>query len=308
MPSRERSRTDDDRLQGEPGADDDFELPEHSPLRDRPVAEQPLFDEPIGSGSYESVFGLDEVTEDDVALFLAEQDEEERKAEKKAGFLNLQTGAGLGLIGVGTLYLMQLAGLAPLVFDPGFISMLPVLAGILIVLTGFGVINQNRSKKRKQRKKAAARKKKAMQQAARAQKLARKQERSSGRRSRTRPLGSTPGASAAEERVTAREARRRERITTTRTESRTATTSTKRRKRLAKSAHDRKLFGVAGGLGQFFNIDPTLIRIAFVIGTIFSGGTAVPLYLLLALVLPNETKADVQARLDDLDRRIFKDD
>ena len=304
MPSRERSRPDDDHLREESRADDDFDLPEHSPLRERPVAEQPLFDEPIGSGTYESVFGLDEVTEDDVALFLAEQDEEERTAERKAGFLNLQTGAGLGLIGVGTLYLLQLVGLAPLVFDPAFISMLPVLAGILIVLTGFGVMNRNRSKKRQQRKKAAARKKKAAQQAARARKRTGRQERSDRRRSRTRPLGTS---ATDEEQTTAREARRRERITTTRSESRTATTSKGRRRRLAKSAHDRKLFGVAGGLGAFFNIDPTLIRIAFVIGTIFSGGTAVPLYLLLALVLPNEDKATIQSRLDDLDRRIFKD-
>ena len=310
MPSRERSRPDsppriggDDRLRDEP---DDFALPESSALRDRPVTEQPLFDEPLGSGSYESVFGLDEVTEDDVAIFLAEQDEEERQAEKKAGFLNVQTGAGLGLIGVGALYLMQLIGLAPLVFDPEFISMLPVLAGILIVLTGFGVMNRDRSRKRRQRKKEAARMKKASKQAARARKAEHKEERATGRRSRTRPLGNSPAEEAA---GTAREARRRERITTVRTESRTATTSPKRRQRLAKSASDRKLFGVAGGLGQFFNVDPTLIRIAFVIGTIFSGGTvAVPLYLLLALVLPKEDQASIQARLDDLDRRISKDD
>ena len=314
MPSRERSRPDDDRLHRDEGAsDDDFDLPDGSALGERPLTEQRLVDEPLGTeplegpvgpGSYESVFGLDEVTEDDVALFLAEQDEEERQAEKKAGFLNVQTGAGLGLIGVGALYLMQLAGIAPLGFDPGFISALPVLAGILIVLTGFGVLDQNRGKKRRQRKKAAARKKK-VQKAAK--QIAREQRRQSGgRRSRTRPLGGSPAERSTE---TAREARRRERITTTRTESRTAQTTSKRRTRLAKSSADRKLFGVAGGLGQFFNIDPTLIRIAFVIGTVFSGGTvAIPLYILLALVLPSEDKASIQARLDDLDRRVFKED
>ena len=304
MPSRERSRPDSDRLRDDESPADDFDLPEGSALGSRPVAEQPLFDEPIGSGSYESVFGLDEVTEDDVAIFLAEQDEEERLAEKKAGFLNVQTGAGLGLIGVGALYLMQLVGLAPLVFDPAFISLLPVLAGILIVLTGFGVMNQNRSNKRKQRKKAAARKK-ATQKSAKTAARAQKQERS-GRRSRARPLGTSPADESA---MTAREARRRERVTTTRAPSRAATTSKKRRQRLAKSSADRKVFGVAGGLGEFFNVDPTLIRLAFVAATVLSFGTiAVPLYLLLGLVLPNADKASIQDRLDDLDRRIFKDD
>ena len=304
MPSRERSRPDSDRLRDDESPSDDFDLPEGSALGSRPAAEQPLFDEPIGSGSYESVFGLDEVTEDDVAVFLAEQDEEERLAEKKAGFLNVQTGAGLGLIGVGALYLMQLVGLAPLVFDPAFISLLPVLAGILIVLTGFGVMSQNRGKKRKQRKKAAARKK-AAQKSAKTAARAQKKERS-GRRSRARPLGASPADESA---TTAREARRRERVTTTRAPSRAATTSKKRRQRLAKSSADRKVFGVAGGLGEFFNVDPTLIRIAFVAATVLSFGTiAVPLYLLLALILPNADKASIQDRLDDLDRRIFKDD
>ena len=69
------------------------------------------------------------------------------------------------------------------------------------------------------------------------------------------------------------------------------------------------MFGVAGGLGEFFNVDPTLIRIAFVAATVLSFGTiAVPLYLLLGLVLPNADKASIQDRLDNLDRRIFKDD
>lgn len=57
-------------------------------------------------------------------------------------------------------------------------------------------------------------------------------------------------------------------------------------KRLMKSAIDRKISGVCGGIGEYFNIDPTLIRLAFVLFTIF-GGSGVLLYLVCAIVMPD---------------------
>ncbi len=46
--------------------------------------------------------------------------------------------------------------------------------------------------------------------------------------------------------------------------------------------------GVCGGIGEFFNIDPTLIRIGFVI-LAFSGGFGIIFYLILALIIPEKT-------------------
>jgi len=40
---------------------------------------------------------------------------------------------------------------------------------------------------------------------------------------------------------------------------------------LYRSTTDRKLAGVAGGIGQAYNIDPTLVRIGFILLTLFSG-------------------------------------
>jgi phage shock protein C len=57
-------------------------------------------------------------------------------------------------------------------------------------------------------------------------------------------------------------------------------------KRLMKSAIDRKISGVCGGIGEYFSIDPTLIRLAFVLFTIF-GGSGVLLYLVCAIVMPD---------------------
>jgi phage shock protein C len=50
---------------------------------------------------------------------------------------------------------------------------------------------------------------------------------------------------------------------------------------------NKKLFGVCGGLGDYFGIDPTIIRIVFVVAAI-GYGTGVLLYLILALVVPEE--------------------
>lgn len=58
-------------------------------------------------------------------------------------------------------------------------------------------------------------------------------------------------------------------------------------KRLTKSV-DRKIFGVCGGLGEYFDIDPTLLRIAFLVALIIFG-SGLLLYLILALVMPNKS-------------------
>jgi len=58
-------------------------------------------------------------------------------------------------------------------------------------------------------------------------------------------------------------------------------------KRLYRSKTDRKLGGVAGGLGEFLGIDSTLIRLVFVFSVIFAG-TGVLLYLVMWLVVPEE--------------------
>lgn len=57
--------------------------------------------------------------------------------------------------------------------------------------------------------------------------------------------------------------------------------------KLVKSKN-RSLFGVCGGLANYFGIDTSLVRILFVVGAICSGSIVFWLYLLLALVLPNE--------------------
>lgn len=58
-------------------------------------------------------------------------------------------------------------------------------------------------------------------------------------------------------------------------------------KRLYRSRTDRQLAGVCGGLANYLEIDPTMIRIAFVLLALF-GGPGLLLYIIMALVVPEE--------------------
>ena len=58
-------------------------------------------------------------------------------------------------------------------------------------------------------------------------------------------------------------------------------------KRLYRSQTDRWLLGVCGGIGEYFNIDPLIIRILFIIFALVFGG-GILLYLILWLIIPIE--------------------
>jgi phage shock protein PspC (stress-responsive transcriptional regulator) len=60
-------------------------------------------------------------------------------------------------------------------------------------------------------------------------------------------------------------------------------------KRLYRSSNNRVVFGVAGGLGEYFNIDPIIFRILFV-ALVLGGGFGLIAYLLLAFFVPSEPR------------------
>ena len=57
--------------------------------------------------------------------------------------------------------------------------------------------------------------------------------------------------------------------------------------RLTRSTTDRKVAGVAGGLGRHLNVDPTLLRVLFVV-LCFFGGAGFLLYGVAWLVVPED--------------------
>ncbi|MBO4342167.1 MAG: PspC domain-containing protein [Clostridia bacterium] len=58
-------------------------------------------------------------------------------------------------------------------------------------------------------------------------------------------------------------------------------------KKLTKSSVDRKIFGVCGGLAEYFGVDSTWVRLAVVLFTL-AGGSGVIAYLIAALIIPEE--------------------
>ena len=59
--------------------------------------------------------------------------------------------------------------------------------------------------------------------------------------------------------------------------------------RLEKSRTDRVVSGVLGGIGEYFNIDPTILRIIFVVLLICGFGSPVFLYIVMAIIMPDSS-------------------
>lgn len=56
-------------------------------------------------------------------------------------------------------------------------------------------------------------------------------------------------------------------------------------KQLVRNTHDKWLGGVCSGVGQYFNIDPNIIRVVFAAATLF-GGASIVVYLILWVIMP----------------------
>lgn len=57
-------------------------------------------------------------------------------------------------------------------------------------------------------------------------------------------------------------------------------------KKLYRSDIDKKLCGVCGGIAEYFNIDSTIVRLLWVLATLFVGSGIIA-YIIAALVMPN---------------------
>lgn len=76
------------------------------------------------------------------------------------------------------------------------------------------------------------------------------------------------------------------------TSSESQTSSTRSTPRLHRSMTDSVLAGVCGGLGEYLGVDPSLVRLAFVVATLW-GGIGLLAYVVLAIVLPMDQEAAV---------------
>lgn len=82
-------------------------------------------------------------------------------------------------------------------------------------------------------------------------------------------------------------------------------------KRLTRSEKERILGGVCGGLAEYFNLDPTLVRLVFVLLAL-AGGAGLLVYIILWIIMPRHSQlearevvgeniADIKKRLVELE-------
>lgn len=57
-------------------------------------------------------------------------------------------------------------------------------------------------------------------------------------------------------------------------------------KTLTRSKSNRMIAGVCAGLGDYLNIDPTVVRLLFVLGFFSFNGAMLLVYLIMAIVIP----------------------
>lgn len=61
-------------------------------------------------------------------------------------------------------------------------------------------------------------------------------------------------------------------------------------KRLYRSCRNRMLGGVCGGIAEYFGVDPVIVRLLWVFGTLVSVGTGILLYLVAWAIIPGNPK------------------
>lgn len=65
------------------------------------------------------------------------------------------------------------------------------------------------------------------------------------------------------------------------------------KKRLHRSNENKVIAGVCGGIAEYFDMDPTLIRLAWILFCVL-GGSGVLAYIIAALIIPEKTAGDVE--------------
>ena len=61
-------------------------------------------------------------------------------------------------------------------------------------------------------------------------------------------------------------------------------------KRLFRSRKERVIAGVCGGIGQFFDMDPVIVRLIWAVFTLLSFGLGILAYLIAWVIIPLEKK------------------
>jgi phage shock protein C len=236
-----------------------------------------------------TTLSLDHISDEELDAFFFEEESSDES------WLNAPTLTGLALIVIGLVYLLAEMGILSGIALPAMVSLLPWLAGIFVVVLGFGLLSRGRSDTKKER---AARSTASPSRSRAAPKTSAKTSSSpQPDRSPDRSSGSTSG-STADEGDTSSTFEFPEPPSSSAWWNPFGNSDT----RLRRSMSDKRIMGVCSGIARYLNLDPTLVRIAFVIGLIVTGGQFVLAYIALGWVMPKDTELTPEERM-----RIIRD-
>lgn len=74
-------------------------------------------------------------------------------------------------------------------------------------------------------------------------------------------------------------------------------------KQLYRSRTDKKLLGICGGVAEYFNADPTLVRLTAVVLVLITGGAGVIAYLVGGIVIPEKPESTPAAQPPAIDKK-----
>ena len=63
-------------------------------------------------------------------------------------------------------------------------------------------------------------------------------------------------------------------------------------KRLYRSSDNRVFAGICGGLGEYFDVDPSVVRVVYVLLSLLTAFMGVLLYIILLFVIPNRPRIE----------------
>ncbi|CDA20926.1 phage shock protein C PspC [Bacteroides sp. CAG:144] len=63
-------------------------------------------------------------------------------------------------------------------------------------------------------------------------------------------------------------------------------------KRLYRSSDNRVFAGICGGLGEYFDVDPTVVRVVYVLLSLLTAFMGILLYIILLFVIPNRPRIE----------------
>ncbi len=78
------------------------------------------------------------------------------------------------------------------------------------------------------------------------------------------------------------------------------------KKRLMKAQNEQMIFGVAAGIADYLNIDPAIVRLLFVLMAL-TGGHGLLIYLILAVVMPEDAEPVGKANYFDEEEIVIQD-